>query len=181
MSPNRILGLANAASALASSTALAATGLLNFRQLGRLMLGVLIFAGASPTAIAAIVASPTAPPAQVWFLRPSSPASAVYGAEPMICANGVGIGTIPANSEFHRNFAPGTYRFTVEPYGLTTGAADTLHLLPASRTYLEVLSVPVWEEDYFGASRGYDSRSFFPLNLSPQLARAYLPGLTALQ
>jgi hypothetical protein len=181
MSPNRILGLANAAAAHASSTALAATRLLNFRQLGRLMLGVLIFAGASPAALAAIAASPTPPPAQVWFLRPSSPASEVYGAEPMIYANGAAVGTIPANSEFHRNFAPGTYSFTVQPYGIATGAADTLNLLPGSRSYLEVISAPVWEENYFGGSRGYNSRSFFPLNLSPQLARAYLPGLTALQ
>jgi hypothetical protein len=36
---------------------------------------------------------------------------------PMIYANGKPIGTIPENSEFYRDFAPGTHRFTVDPYG----------------------------------------------------------------
>jgi hypothetical protein len=154
--------------------------MLNFRRLGLLMLGLLVLVTPTLAATAAVPAAPQPETARVWFLRPASPVSRVFGAAPMIYANGAPVGTIPPNSDFDRNFAPGTYSFTVQPYGMATGETDTLRLLPGSRTYLEVLSAPVWELGYTGASRGWNSHSFFVLNLSPQLARAYLSGLTYL-
>ena len=36
--------------------------------------------------------------------------------------------TFPTGTEFFRDFAPGTYTFTVEPYGLPTPQAVTLQL-----------------------------------------------------
>jgi hypothetical protein len=154
--------------------------MLNFCRLGFLTLGLLMLAASTPPAMAAVPAASQPETARVWFLRPARPVSTVFGAAPIIYANGAPVAAIPANSDFDRNFAPGTYSFTVQPYGIPTGETDRLHLLPGSQTYLEVLSAPVWEEGYTGASRGRNSHSFFVLNLSPQLARAYLSGLTYL-
>src|SRR3954470_24370813 len=67
--------------------------------------------------------------ARVWFLRPAGSANGnVWAAAPMVYANGAPIGDIPEGSEFYRDFRPGTYSFTVQPYGLPTGQADTVQL-----------------------------------------------------
>src|SRR5947209_5964441 len=81
-------------------------------------------------------ASPLEPgTARVWFLRPSSsPNGNVEAAAPELFANGAPIGNIPAGSEFYRDFAPGTYSFTVQPYGLPTGQADTIQLAAGTQT-----------------------------------------------
>ena len=97
----------------------------------------------------------------------------------MIYANGAAVGAIARNAAFYRDIAPGTYTFTVQNYGLPNKAADTVQLAPGTQTYLEVQSVPVWEEGY-ASGHGEDSHSFFVLNMSPQLAQAYLPALTDL-
>jgi hypothetical protein len=150
-----------------------------FRRLRPLLLGVLLFAGSTPAMAAAPVAA-IAEPAQVWFLRPSSAASEIFGAAPMIYANGAPIGTIPANSDFHRDYAPGTYSFTVQPYGIATGETTRLQLASGSRTYLEVQWVPNWEEGLPTVGPAPDSHSFYLINMPPQMARANLTGLTSL-
>jgi hypothetical protein len=63
--------------------------------------------------------------ARVWFFRGWDSLSGqgnVYAAAPTIFANGQPIGDIPTGTEFFCDFAPGTYTFTVEPYGLPTCA-----------------------------------------------------------
>src|SRR5215472_5282126 len=61
--------------------------------------------------------------ARAWFLRgwdaPSGQTS-VYGAAPVIFANGAPIGDIRTGTKFFRDLPPGTYRFTVQPFGLPT-------------------------------------------------------------
>jgi hypothetical protein len=96
----------------------------------------------------------------------------------VIYANGASIGDIPAGAEFYRDFRPGTYRFTVQPYGLPTGAADTVQLAPGTQTYLEIQWVGSWEEGYSEAGWGFAPNTFGILTMSPQLAQAYLPTLT---
>jgi hypothetical protein len=150
----------------------------DFRWLRPLLLGLLLLAGSTP-AMAAMSMSTNGEPARVWFLRPSSPARETFGAAPTIYANGAPIGTILANSDFHRDFAPGTYGFTVQPYGLPTGETVRLQLAPGSQTYIEVLRVRNWEEG-IPSGRGYDARSFYLFTMTPQLAQAYLQGLTSL-
>src|SRR6201993_1633069 len=77
--------------------------------------------------------------ARVWFLRPAGSLNGnVWAASPEIYANGARIGEIPAGAEFYRDFRPGTYRFAVQPYGLPTGAVDTVQLAPGMETYLEI-------------------------------------------
>ena len=101
------------------------------------------FAGFAPPAIAVAAEAPAAAPApgmaRVWFLRPAGSVNGnVWAAAPMISANGAPIGDIPAGAEFYRDFRPGTYSFTVQPYGLPTGQADTVQLAPGTQTYLEI-------------------------------------------
>jgi hypothetical protein len=80
---------------------------------------------------------PVAPEAaRVWFFRGWDSLSGqgnVYAAAPAIFANGQPVGDIPTGTEFFHDFAPGTYTFTVEPYGLPTSQAATLQLRQGSR------------------------------------------------
>ena len=117
--------------------------------------------------------------ARVWFLRPAGSLNGnVWAASPVIYANGASIGDIPAGAEFYRDFRPGTYRFTVQPYGLPTGAADTVYLAPGTQTYLEIQWLASWEEGYPEAGYSFAPNTFGILTMSPQLAQAYLPTLT---
>lgn len=150
-------------------------------QLKPMLLGLVILAGSVPVALAAAPDAPVAAPnpetARVWFLRPGSPASTAFGAAPAIYANGTPVAAISAASAFSRDFPPGSYRFSVAPYGLPTGQAATVQLRPGSETYLEVQWAPTWEEGYPGGG-GTESHSFFVRKLSPRVAQAYLPTLT---
>lgn len=117
--------------------------------------------------------------ARVWFLRPAGSANGnVWASAPMIYANGAAIGDIPAGTEFYRDFRPGTYRFTVQPYGgLPTDQADTVELAPETQTYLEIRWLASWEEGYPEGGWGFAPNTFGVLTMSPQLAQAYLPTL----
>jgi hypothetical protein len=146
-------------------------------------LGLWLAAGfaAPPTFAAAQEAAPVgAGAARVWFLRPLDASNGyVVGSDPEIYANGGPVAALAAGTAFFRDFPAGTYRFTVEPYGQPTGAADTVMLAPGSETYLQIQWAATWEEGYPEGS-GLDSHSFFVLPMSPQLAQAYLPTVTDL-
>jgi hypothetical protein len=95
----------------------------------------------------------------------------------MIYANGTPVADIPGNAAFYRDFAPGTYRFTVQPYGSPNKKADTVQLAAGTQTYLEVQWIPTWEEGYSTGGR----HSFFVVNMSPQMAQDWLPALTLIR
>ena len=105
-------------------------------------------------AAAATTQETEVPPAQagmarVSFLRPSGMVNGnVVASAPVIFANGKPIGDIPAGTDFYRDFPPGTYRFTVQPYGLPTSQADTVQLAAGTQTYLEVQWVSSAGEGY---------------------------------
>ena len=146
-------------------------------------LGLAFFAAGTlaTTAIAQQVQASAVPSgmARVWFLRPAGSLNGnVCGAVPEIYANGAAIGDIPAGTKFYRDFRPGTYSFTVQPYGLPTGQADTVPLAPGSETYLEVQWMGSWEAGYPEAGWGFAPNTFGVLTMSPQLAQAYLPSLS---
>jgi hypothetical protein len=154
-------------------------------QLTRLSVGFLMLAGSVSSGMAAIPNTATGmshqPMARVWFLRPTSSADGnVWGASPEIYVNGAPLAPIPPDSAFYRDFAPGTYHFSVEPYGTPTGDADTVQLPAGSQTYLNVQWVQSWEMGYPSTGKGSQSHSFFVLNMAPQLAQAYLPTLNYL-
>jgi hypothetical protein len=78
--------------------------------------------------------------ARVWFLRAWDAPSGqtyVYAAAPVVYANGAPLGDLRVGTSFFRDFTPGTYTFTVQPYGLPTPQAPTLQLASGTQTYLQ--------------------------------------------
>jgi hypothetical protein len=140
-------------------------------------------AGVAPQADAAD-APAQAPPldpgmARVWFLRPSANNFDIVGAaDPIVYANGAPIGQIASNTDFFRDFTPGTYRFTVQPYGVPTGESATLQLTAGTQRYLEVQWAQRWELGYASSGAGTQDRAFAVFPMTPELAMAYLPDLT---
>ncbi|HEY2539968.1 MAG TPA: hypothetical protein VGI28_10840 [Stellaceae bacterium] len=144
-----------------------------------LALGLAASANLAPKAVAAAAEGQTSTMARVWFLRSASSLNGnVWAAAPMIYANGARVGNIPAGTEFYRDFPPGTYRFTVQPYGLPTGQADTVSLAPGSQTYVQIQWSASWQYGYPEAGWGFKPNTFVVTTMSPQLAQAYLPTLT---
>jgi hypothetical protein len=101
------------------------------------------------------------------------------GALPEIYANGTSVGSIPHSSRFYRDFAPGTYRFTVQSYGLPNDKADTVQLAPGTISYVWVESAPPWQFGYVGHG-GSNRRSFFVYSVTPQIAQPSFQAMTDL-
>jgi hypothetical protein len=72
------------------------------------------FAGADPVSAASPEQAPplAAGMARVWFLHDLVPGSTFFA--PMISVNGTNIAISPEGSAFYRDYAPGTYLFSVE-------------------------------------------------------------------
>ena len=156
----------------------------NYRYFKPLMLGLAVLAGGVSSATAAtpqtVTAMPNETPARVWFLRPvSGPDLYDWGASPMVYANGAPLRAVSANTTFYHDFAPGTYSFTADPYGVDS-LPDIVKLAPGSQTYLAVEWVPTWEEGIPSGGRGSQGNAFFVLTMLPQLGRAYMQGLSYL-
>jgi hypothetical protein len=103
--------------------------------------------------------------ARVWLLRDNDPEEA-FGT-PIIYANGQPIARSEPGAASFRDLPPGTYRFTVQSYGLPTGYKDKVRLAPGSQTYLEIQWGPSWEEGVAGGS------TFYVRTLSQELGKAY--------
>jgi len=75
---------------------------------------VSLFAGGGPTSAASPEQAPpvAAGMARVWFLHTLVPGSTFFA--PMISVNGAKIAISPEGSAFYRDYAPGTYVFSVE-------------------------------------------------------------------
>lgn len=108
--------------------------------------------------------------ARVWFLRQFEPGESL--ATPIISANGVPVGETLPGTVFLRDFAPGTYTFTVPSYGVDFGQSATVQLAAGTQTYLEVQSLRSWagaggdnfERDtlYVRAISAYRAERYFP-------------------
>ena len=120
--------------------------------------------------------------ARVWFLRESDPANGNdQAAAPMVFANGAPVARSSAGAVFYRDFAPGTYSLTVEPFGgLPTGQADTIQLAAGTQSYLHVQWLSSWEVGYPEADFSVDPNTFGILTIAPEVGRAYIPPLTYL-
>ena len=146
--------------------------------LGLCFLALIACAQTGPTVSQAQVPPGKPGMARVWFLRGSiSPNPAVQGFAPMIYANGAPVATIPQGTGFYRDFAPGTYQFTVQPFGLPTAQATTVQLAAGTQTYLNVDWVASWTQGYPPASWNFAPNTFAILAMAPQVAQAYLPNL----
>ena len=121
--------------------------------------------------------------ARVWFLRGWDAPSGqgyVFGAAPIVFANEASVGDLPVGSSFFRDFSPGTYRFTVQPYGLPTPQATTVLLAAGTQSYLQAQWIASWQEGFPNAGFSFAPNTFAILAMSPQVAQAYLPTLTYL-
>src|SRR5215472_15870304 len=114
--------------------------------------------------------------ARVWVLRqPNAPGGNVEAADPMVYTNGAPLAQSAQGTAFFHDFSPGTYRFTVQPYGTPANLVDTLQLPPGMQAYVQVQAVPNWEMGATGAGA-----SFAVLTMSPQEAQSYLQTMTNL-
>jgi hypothetical protein len=120
--------------------------------------------------------------ARVWFLRQSDPFGAIQAATPMVFANGTPIGRSLPNNVFYRDLPPGSYTFTVEPFGiaLPTGQAARLQLAPGTQIYLQVEWLASWQFGYPSANWSDAPNTFGVIVMPPQLAQAYMRAMTNL-
>ena len=152
-----------------------------------LALGSLTLSDCAPqlTATVSEAQVPAIPPemARIWFLRgwdAPSGQSFVFAAEPVVYANGASVGGLRTGTSFFRDLPPGTYTFTVQPFGLPTPQATTLQLAAGTQTYLQAQWVASWEFGYPEADFSFAPNTFVINTMSPQVAQAYLPTLTNL-
>ena len=143
-------------------------------------LGLLAVVGCTPQSQVATTQAqvpPLAPGmARVWFFRQADPTGGnVYGADPIIYANGTPVGDSKQGTVFFHNFPPGKYRFTVQPFGTPTREHDTLELASGEQAYVQVQWEPAWEANRVGGGS-----SFTVLTFSPEVAQQYIPTLTNL-
>lgn len=135
-------------------------------------------AEAAGAATQPVLPGPGAQPgtARVWILRQVDAFGAIQSAAPMVFANGAPIGRSLPGTVSYRDFTPGTYTFTVEPYGqaLPTGQAYTVRLSPGSEAYLQVQWVASWQFGYPEATYSDYPNTFGIVPMSPQLAQAYM-------
>ena len=108
--------------------------------------------------------------ARVWVLRMPPQSGIITGADPMVFVNGAPLAKSTVFTMYYHDFQPGTYRFTVQPYGTPANLVDIVQLAPGTQTYLQVQAVPNWE---MGSTVGYGS--FAVMTMSPQVATPYLP------
>ena len=137
-----------------------------------LPLGFFVLAGCAgqpgETAAPAPVAALAPGMARVWVLRqPSSPGGNIAASDPMVFVNGQPLAQSAQGTAFFHDFQPGTYRFTVQPYGTPTNYVDTLQLAPGMEVYVQVEPVPNWE---IGSAGG---ASFIVATMSPQEGKGY--------
>ncbi|HUC10834.1 MAG TPA: hypothetical protein VL985_10480 [Stellaceae bacterium] len=158
------------------------------RHLSLLVVLGLCLSGFFGCAEATTIVSPAqAPPpkpgmARVWFFRPSLTPQfgAVTAFSPEIFANGTPVAAIAPGTTFYRDFAPGIYRFMVQPYGLPTSQTTTLQLAPGTQDYLQVDWISSWTQGYPEAGWSFSPNTFGILSASPQVAQAYIQTLAYL-
>ena len=140
-------------------------------------LQLLIGCLSAPTAAAAVsqVAPIQTGLARVWFLRQFEPGESL--ATPIISANGKPVGESLPGTVFLRDFAPGTYTFTVPSYGVDTGQAATVQLAAATQTYLEVQSLRSWAG---AGGDNFQRDTLYVREITSYWAEKYFPSLTYL-
>jgi hypothetical protein len=138
-------------------------------------LGLLVLAGcAQQRAVEASWQDAQIPPlapgmARVWVLRMPPQSGMITGAGPMVFVDGAPLARSPVYTVYYHDFRPGTYRFTVQPYGTPANLVDTVQLSPGMESYVQVQAVPNWQ---MGSTVG--GASFAVLTMAPAEAKSYL-------
>lgn len=157
--------------------------MMRMRVLG--CLGLLGVAGCTPQpgGTVAPVAALQPGMARVWVLRqtssgfdlaasnPNNPLPFAGGADPIVFVNGATLAPSAQGTAYYHDFPPGTYHFTVQPYGTPTNHVDTLELAAGTEAYVQVQPVSSWE---VGAPYG---GSFVVTTMPPQEAQAFISTL----
>jgi len=132
-----------------------------------LTFGIAALAGCAPQATVGSSQSqiPAVAPgaARVWFLRGWDAPSGqgfVLAAAPVVFANGSPVGDIPIGSGFFRDFSPGTYNFTIQPFGLPTPQSTTLQLAAGTQTYVQAQWLASWQVGYPEADFSFRTQYF---------------------
>jgi hypothetical protein len=114
--------------------------------------------------------------ARVWFLRQADPPGGnIYASAPTVFVDRAPLAQISQGTVFYHDFSPGRYRLSAQAFGTPAGQHDILHLDPGTQTFVQIIGVANWE---LGSTVG--GWSFAVLPMSPDLAKQYLPTLTAL-
>jgi hypothetical protein len=151
------------------------------RLVGAMLVGICLQAltgcMSGPTVAAAVSQVPPihAGLARVWFLRQFEPGESL--AAPIISANGTPVGQSLPGTAFLRDFAPGTYTFTVPSYGVDFGQAATVQLAAGTQTYLEVQSLRSWAG---AGGDNFQRDTMYVRAISAYWAEKYFPTLTYL-
>jgi len=143
-------------------------------------LGLLALADCAPqpAGTASQASAPALQPgmARVWVLRQPNPSRGnVEAADPMVYANGAPLDRSAQGTAFFHDFQPGTYQFTVQPYGTPANLVDTLQPAPGTQSYVQVQAVPNWQ---MGSTAG--GLSFAVLTMQPAEARQYMADMSNL-
>ena len=120
----------------------------------------------------AAVVSPAAPGevARVWFLHQFRPDEGTRS--PIVYANGMPIAASAPGTAFYRDFAPGTYTFSVETCTEDVNQAATITLAPGSQTDIEIQSLSSFHSWGCPSDRTYYARI-----IPPAWAELYRPQL----
>ena len=145
------------------------------RNLAAISLGILTLAGCAAEHAETSWQQGSIPPvapgmARVWVLRMPSQAGVVTGADPMVYVNGAPLAQSTLNTVYYHDFAPGTYRFTVQPYGTPASFVDVVQLSPDRQAFVQVQAVPNWQ---MGSNAG--GGSFAVMTMSERDAVPYMP------
>ena len=150
---------------------------------GGAMLFALLAAFASPAVPAAILparaqtaqlAPPPAGLARVWFVRQYQPSENL--STPMIFVNGAAMTPSLPGTIFYRDFAPGTYTFSVDTCGHDINQFPTVQLAPGAQVEFEVQSLQSFTPP--DCPRG--SGTFYVRPVQPRFLQMYLPQLAYL-
>jgi len=131
-------------------------------------------AAAERPAVQTAAVTPAVPPgvARVWFLRQFQPGESMQ--MPMIYVNGAPLASSQPGTRFFRDFAPGSYAFSVETCTQDFNQVAAPNLTAGSETYLEVQSLKTF--------RSWDcvADTFYVRAIPAEWALRYIQQLTYL-
>jgi hypothetical protein len=165
MTARRTRSLAAATAAIALGAALAPV-----LAAGVVTAGVVIPAQAQTVQLA----PPPPGLARVWFLRQYQPAENL--STPVLYANGAPITTSVPGTIFYRDFAPGTYTFSVDTCGTDVNQFPTVQLMPGAQYEFEVQSL----QSFTPPDCPRDAGTFYVRPVAPRFLQLYLPQLAYL-
>jgi hypothetical protein len=120
------------------------------------------------------LAPPPAGLARVWFLRQFEPGGSLW--TPMMYVNGTPMTASQPGTIFYRDFAPGTYTFTVDSCGSDVNQFPVVQLTAGAQYEFEVQTLDSFRPRDCPRGTGV----FYVRPVQPRFLQMYLPQLTYL-